>query len=138
MVAKQILAVASLMLALTALAEDEATPNRISALQQTFRYTPLLPPIEFTSVSGSGPVIVLAPLIVTRIAAEPAFREKMERQPTRLAEQALFWKGEVIASKNFGEVRADVGVWFSFGEKALGVKPSRDIYIKVELLRFGW
>ena len=86
----------------------------------------------------SGSVVVLAPLVVTGTADEPAFREKMERQPTRLAEQVLFWKGDVIASKNFGEVRADVGVWFSFGEKELGVQPSRDIYIKVELLRLRW
>ena len=138
MAAKPIFAIACVVLVVNAMAEDEAGPNRIAALQQTFRYTPLLPTAEVASVPEGEPVVVLAPLVVTGTTDEPAFRERIERQPTRLAEQVLFWKGKAIASKSVGGVRADVGVWFQLGEKTLGVKPSRDIYIKVELLRLGW
>lgn len=139
MVAKPFLAIACVALVVNAMAEDEATPNRISSLQQTFRYAPLLPAVEFTLVPESEPVVVLMPLVVTgSTTIERSFQQKMEIQPTRLAEQVLFWKGKAIASKNVRGVRADVGVWFQFGEKTVGVQPSRDIYIKVELLRFGW
>ena len=93
MVAKPFLVIACVALVVTAMAEDEAPPNRISSLQRTFRYAPLLPAVEFTLEPESEPVVVLMPLVVTgSTTIERSFQQKMEIQPTRLAEQVLFWK----------------------------------------------
>jgi hypothetical protein len=89
-------------------------------------------------VPESSRVVVLDVLVVTDSSVKAAFSEQIETQPQRLMEEVLFWKGRSIASKNFGGVRAVFGTWFEFGEKATGVKPSLDIYLKVELFRFQW
>ena len=121
-----------------ALAEESSTAERIAALHESFRYLAIAP-TDASLVDAQHPLVVLERLTVTESMSRRALSKQIEDRWALEADDEFNWnKGGLLKSKQLGNFKADFGTWVTLGERTLGVNPSREIYVKVELLRLKW
>lgn len=119
-------------------AEGNAGAARIEALRESFRYAEIIPTDE-SLISKSDSLVVLETLTVVGAITQRALAKRIQDRWARARDAEFEWyKGGLWSSRTYGRLQADIGSWVEVGEKTTGVNPSREIFVKVELLRLRW
>ena len=112
--------------------------TRASALRDTFRFNPV-PLVEEPATPFDDSIIVLESLTITESMAKRAVAAQVEaRRAKELADAFAWTRGGLLSSSKLGHFQADKGVWIELGDRTSGAQASREIFIKVEMLRLRW
>ncbi len=129
---------ALLLIGGTVRADEASTAERIAALREAFRYAPVSP-TAVPLLDQTEPAVVLERLTVVESMSRRALSAQIENRWARTADEAFAWKkGGLLGSKNLGKIQADFGAWVELGERITGANVSREIFVKIELLRLRW
>jgi hypothetical protein len=119
-------------------AGDTAAAERIAALHESFRPATIVR-TDVSAVGEKDDVVTLERLTITESMSRRALAKQIEDRWAREADEKFTWKkGGLLSSRDFWKFQADTGLWVTLGEKVTGVNPSRELFIKVELLRIKW
>ncbi|MEO6003505.1 MAG: hypothetical protein ABIZ04_23075 [Opitutus sp.] len=118
--------------------ETATAASGVTALREAFRYAPSVP-IETALVPTDEPVIVLENLTITESMSRRALARQIEDRWASERREAFTWtKGGHIGTHEFGKFQADTGAWVTLGDRTTGINPTRELFIKVEILRLRW
>ena len=128
----------ALTVTLSGEARADARSARIDALKESFRYQSIAA-IEPATASPSEEVVVLEKLTITESMSQRTLQNQITAKWDREAEERFSWKkGGLLSSFRKGDLDIEAGAWISFEDKLVGANPTREIVLKVELLRFKW
>ena len=133
------LIVFALLLSIEGVAADESRDvTGTVALHDSFHFAPLAP-IDSTLLAATSPVVVLDTLTVTQSIWRRSLQQQIENTWANAEAEKFMWhKGGLLYSRKYGKLQADYGTWVELGDRTLGINPSREIFVKVDLIRLRW
>ena len=111
----------------------DSRETRGAALKETFRYQPA-PATDAPPSESEDGVVVLEKLTVTD-SSQRTLAAQMAAKSAEQAKERFAWnKGGLLLRSD----RVDLGAWITLEDSVAGAVPTRDVKVKIELLRIRW
>ena len=122
-----------LLASLSAEASDSRA-NRAAALRESFKYEPVAASEAALPSEPTEDIVVLEKMTVTD-SSHRTLEVQMAAKAAAEAKERFAWnKGGLVLRSG----RTDVGAWITLEDKIVGAVPTREVKVKVELLRIRW
>lgn len=119
-------------------ADQPPAAERLAALRSSFSFQP-------ASLADAGPAapadeaVVLEALTITESISRRDLAKSIQSRWAREAADKFSWgSGGLLFSRPFGRVNADIGLWTELGDRLTGLHASRELFLKVDLVRVRW
>jgi hypothetical protein len=125
-------------IALMARAEPSVRLARNDVMKEAFPYQSVAVTEPISSYTD-GPLVVLEKLTVVGSMARRSLQNDINDRWARDTADRFSWKqgGRLTSSVKRG-TQIDTGAWVSLEESLIGAMPTREIVLKVQLLRLKW
>lgn len=133
------LCLGSLVLSASAPAADpRPAAERLAALRSSFAFQPA-PSADPAPAAAPDEAVVLEALTITESISRRDLAQSIQSRWAREAADKFSWaQGGLLFSRPFGRLNADLGLWTELGDRLTGLHASRELFLKVDVVRVRW